>query len=339
MKRSSTVAGPLRVALVAYPQAQALDMSGPMEVFSVANQIQREDARLHPGYALTVVGTEPGPMMASSGLRFLADVTWRALRGPIDTLLVVGGAGARQTVMYDRPLLAWLRRMAPRVRRFGSVCTGAFILAQAGLLDGRRVATHWRRAAELAQRFPRLSVEPDRIWVRDGNVVTSAGITAGMDLALALVEEDLGAEIALAVARALVLYLRRPGDQSQFSAPLRLQTARTPSVRDLVAWAAEHPDADLSVPALARRLGRSERQLSRVFRAEVGVAPAAAVEQLRVESARRLLVESRRGVEEVASRAGFSSAEVMRRSFLRTLHVSPAAYRARFAASAQAVAS
>jgi transcriptional regulator GlxA family with amidase domain len=277
--------------------------------------------------------------MASSGLRFLPDVTWRALRGPVDTLLVIGGAGARQTAMHDQPLLAWLRRMAPRVRRLGSVCTGAFILANAGLLEGRRVTTHWRHADELAQRFPRLRVEPDRIWVRDGNIVTSAGITAGMDLALALVEEDLGAETALAVARALVLYLRRPGDQSQFSAPLRLQTARTPSVRDLVAWAAEHPDADLSVPALARRLGRSERQLSRVFRAEVGVAPAAAVEQLRVESARRLLVESPRGVEEIASRVGFASAEVMRRTFLRTLHVSPSAYRARFAARATAVAS
>ncbi|HVR61167.1 MAG TPA: GlxA family transcriptional regulator [Polyangia bacterium] len=338
MKRSSTNAGPLRVALVAYPQAQALDLSGPLEVFATATQAVREGARRHAGYVVTVVGTEAGPMASSAGLRFLPDVTWRALRGPVDTLLVVGGAGARQT-MNDEALLAWLRRMAPRVRRLGSVCTGAFILANAGLLDGRRVTTHWRRAAELAQRFPRLRVEPDRIWVRDGDIVTSAGITAGMDMALSLVEEDLGAEIALAVARSLVLYLRRPGDQNQFSAPLRLQAAQTPSVRDLVAWATEHPDADLSVPALARRLGRSARQLSRVFRAEVGVAPAAAVEQLRVESARRLLVESQRGVEEIASRVGFASAEVMRRTFLRRLHVSPSAYRARFAARGQAVAS
>jgi transcriptional regulator GlxA family with amidase domain len=222
--------------------------------------------------------------------------------------------------------------MSGQVRRLGSVCTGAFLLAEAGLLDGRTVSTHWSRAAELARRYPRLRVEEDRIWVRDGNVYTSAGVSAGMDLALALIEEDLGAEVALGVARAMVMYLRRPGDQSQYSAPLRLQAASTPSVRDLVAWAADHPSSDLSVPALARRVGKSPRHLTRVFKSELGVAPAEAVEQLRLEAARRLLQQSEASLEEVASRSGFGSAEVLRRAFLRVLHVTPSAYRARFSA-------
>jgi transcriptional regulator GlxA family with amidase domain len=204
------------------------------------------------------------------------------------------------------------------------------LLAEAGLLDGRTATTHWSRAAELARSYPRIRVEEDRIWVRDGNVYTSAGVSAGMDLALALIEEDLGPELALHVARAMVMYLRRPGDQSQYSAPLRLQAAQTPSVRELVAWAAEHPASDLSVPALARRVGKSPRHLTRVFRKELGVAPAEAVEQLRLEAARRALQQSGAGLEEVASRCGFGSAEVLRRAFLRALHVTPSAYRARF---------
>ncbi|HME90369.1 MAG TPA: helix-turn-helix domain-containing protein, partial [Myxococcaceae bacterium] len=207
-----------------------------------------------------------------------------------------------------------------------------FLLAEAGLLDGRTVTTHWSRAAELARRYPKVRVEEDRIWVRDGNLYTSAGVTAGMDLSLALIEEDLGADVALAVARLMVMYLRRPGDQSQYSAPLRLQAAQTPSVRELVAWAAEHPATDLSVPALARRVGKSPRHLSRVFRKELGVAPAEAIEQLRLEVARRALQQSGAGLKEIADRCGFSSAEVLRRTFLRVLHVTPSAYRARFGA-------
>ena len=320
----------MRIALLAYPGVQALDLSGPLEILARATRILREEGRAQPGYELMVVGTERGPLAASSGFRFLPDVTFRELRGRIDTLLVVGGQGVNAQ-LENRALLAWLRRVAPRVRRLGSVCTGAFLLAEAGLLDGRTVSTHWSRAAELQQRYPRVCVEPDRIWVRDGNVVTSAGVSAGMDLALALIEEDLGADVALAVARAMVMYLRRPGDQSQYSAPLRLQAAQTPSVRELVSWATEHPAADLSVPALARRVGKSPRHLTRVFRKELGLAPAEAVEQLRVEAARRALQQSALGLEQVAERSGFGSAEVLRRVFLRALHVTPSAYRARFA--------
>jgi transcriptional regulator GlxA family with amidase domain len=329
---------PIRIALFAYPGVQGLDVSGPLELFARATRILRDEGRAHPGYSLTVIGTDDGPIAASSGFRFIPDATFRSVRGGVDTLLVVGGRGV-DALLGDRPVLAWLRRMAGRVRRMGSVCTGAFLLAEAGLLDGRAATTHWSRAAELQRRYPKIRVQEDRIWVGDGGVYTSAGVSAGMDLALALIEEDLGAEVALAVARAMVIYLRRPGDQSQYSAPLRLQAAQTSSVRDLIAWAAEHPETDLSVPALARRVGKSPRHLTRVFRRELGIAPAAAVEQLRLEAARRALQHSPAGLKEVAARCGFGSAEVLRRTFLRALHVTPSAYRARFSAGGERAAS
>ena len=334
MKRSAPPSRPLRIALFAYPGVQALDLSGPLEMFARTTRLLRDEGRAHPGYSLAVVSTGPGPIAASSGFRFLPDTTFRALRGGVDTLLVVGGQGVN-ALIGDRSVLGWLRRMAGRVRRIGSVCTGAFLLAEAGLLDGRSATTHWSRAAELARRYPRVRVEEDRIWVRDGNVYSSAGVSAGMDLALALIEEDLGAEVAVAVARAMVMYLRRPGDQSQYSAPLRLQAAQTPSVRELVAWAAEHTASDLSVPALARRVGKSPRHLTRVFRKELGIAPAEAIEQLRLEAARRALQQSSAGLEEIAARCGFGSAEVLRRAFVRALHVTPSAYRARFSPQEQ----
>jgi transcriptional regulator GlxA family with amidase domain len=329
MARPSTPLRPLKVALLAYPDVQVLDLSGPVEFFARATRLLRDENRSHPGYSLTVVGTVAGPIAGSSGFRFVPDTTWRELRARVDTLLVVGGRGV-DALLGDCAILTWLRKMSGRVRRLGSICTGAFLLAEAGLLDGRAATTHWSRAGDLARRYPRVRVQEDRIWVRDGNVYTSAGVSAGMDLALALIEEDLGADVAVAVARAMVVYLRRPGDQSQYSAPLRLQAAETPSVRELVAWAAEHPGNDLSVPALAKRVGKSPRHLTRVFRKELGVAPAEAVEQLRLEAARRALQQSGAGLEEVAARCGFGSAEVLRRVFLRTLHVTPSAYRARF---------
>jgi len=329
MPPSAGFTAPLRVGLFAYPDVQALDLSGPLEIFARATRLLRDEGRAHPGYSLAVVGTSAGPIAASSGFRFLPDTTFGSLRGRVDTLMVVGGRGV-DALIGDRAVISWLRRMAGRVRRLASVCTGTFLLAEAGLLDGRTATTHWSRAAELARRYPKVRVEEDRIWVRDGRIYTSAGVSAGMDLALALVEEDLGAEVALAVARAMVMYLRRPGDQSQYSAPLRLQAAQTPSVRDLMTWAAEHPAADLSVQALAQRVGKSPRHLTRVFRKELGVAPAEAIEQLRLEAARHALQQSDAGLKQVAARCGFGSAEVLRRNFLRALHVTPSAYRARF---------
>jgi transcriptional regulator GlxA family with amidase domain len=214
------------------------------------------------------------------------------------------------------------------------VCTGAFVLAAAGLLDGRRATTHWRSCASLARRYPQITVDADPIFVRDGNIYTSAGVTAGMDLALALVEEDHGREVALHVARELVLFLRRPGGQSQFSAQLAVQAADREPLRELQAWIADHLDQDLSIPALAARVAMSERNFARVFTREVGVTPARFVETARIEAARRRLEESSHGVEAVAAQCGFGTAESMRRTFLRRLRVPPSAYRHRFTSTA-----
>jgi transcriptional regulator GlxA family with amidase domain len=321
----------LPVVLVAFPGGSGLDLTGPYEVFARANRDLREAGRRHPGYEIRVVASAPGPLAASSGLRVCVDASIAEFRGPIDTLVVTGGRGVFRAC-EDAALVAWLRRRARRARRYGSVCTGAFLLARAGLLDGRRVTTHWNSAAALAERYPALDVEPDAIYIRDANVFTSAGITAAIDLALALVEEDLGADIALSVARQLVVYLRRSGGQSQYSAPLRLSSAQAPAVRDLVTFAVEHPAADLSVQALAQRLGLSPRQLSRVFRRETGHSPAEVVEKIRVETAQRAITVSRAGLEAVAAQAGFGSAEIMRRVFLRLLGTTPSDYRARFGA-------
>ncbi len=320
---------PLRIVFLAYPDGQHLDLAGPYEIFARATRVLGELGRSHTGYALEIAAVQPGPLVASSGFRFLADLHYRALRGPLDTLIVTGGRGVDQC-LADRALLSWLRRTAPRARRFGSVCTGAFLLAEAGLLDGKRVATHWKRARELQERYPKVLVEEDPIFVRDGKLATSAGVTAGMDLALALVEEDLGADVALEVARAMVLYLRRPGGQSQYSAPLRLQKSELQGVRELLTYAIENPEADLSVPALARRAGTSPRNLGRIFRRELGQTPANAVEDLRIEAAQRALTGTRKSLDEVAARAGFGSAEVMRRAFLRKAQVTPSAWRQRF---------
>ncbi len=241
-----------------------------------------------------------------------------------------GGDGTR---LPQDDLVGWLRAHAGRAERLVSVCTGAFLLAEAGLLDGRRVTTHWASCDTLAERFPGVRVDPDPIFVRDGHVATSAGVTAGIDLALALVEEDLGREAALTVARYLVVFLRRPGGQAQFSAQLRAQSARREPLRDLQGWISDHPGADLSVEALAERVGLSPRQFARAFTAEVGVTPGRYVDRVRLEAARRLLEDSSRGIEQVARDCGYGTPEAMRRAFLRVLGVSPAEYRRRFRTS------
>jgi transcriptional regulator GlxA family with amidase domain len=318
------------VALIAFPQAQVLDVTGPLEVFARASRWLREQGRrTYDVYRVEVLAPTAGPFVTSSGLRLVADRAVTAARAGIDTLLVAGGIGTA-AAMRDERVLAAVRRLAPRVRRLGSVCSGTFVLAAAGLLDGRRVTTHWRACAELARLFPSLSVDPDPIFVRDGNIYTSAGVTAGMDLALALVEEDEGREVALQVARELVLFLRRPGGQSQFSAQLAVQAADREPLRDLQAWIADHLAADLSIATLAARVAMSPRNFARVFGREVGLTPARFVEKTRVEAARRRLEESPRGVDQIAAECGFGSAESLRRAFLRTVRVTPSAYRSRF---------
>ncbi|HZI11143.1 MAG TPA: GlxA family transcriptional regulator [Myxococcus sp.] len=325
----------LRVALLAFDDAQILDVTGPLEVFGRTSRWLRE----HRGattdrYALELLGTSGPLVRSSSGLRLAVDRVVPARgRGPaVDTLLIAGGRGV-QGVAGDARVLAWVRGQAPRVRRLASVCTGAFVLAAAGLLDGRRAVTHWRECERLARLHPRVTVEPDPIFIRDGHVYTSAGVTAGMDLALALVEEDCGRDVALAVARELVLFLRRPGGQSQFSAQLSAQTAERQPLRELQAWMVDHPGEDLRIPELARRAAMSERHFRRAFTTEVGCPPARFVERVRVEAARRALEETADGVDAIASRLGFGTSESMRRAFLRVLRTSPTTYRERFRAA------
>jgi transcriptional regulator GlxA family with amidase domain len=273
-----------------------------------------------------------GPVETQSGIAVVARRALGAVRDGVDTLLVAGGLGTR-TALDDRALIGAIRRLAPRVRRLGSVCSGSFLLAEAGLLDGRRATTHWMWCDSLEQRYPRVRVDPDPIFVRDGNVWTSAGVTAGMDLALALVEDDLGRDLALHTARQMVLFLRRPGGQSQFSAQLAVQAADRQPLRELQAWIVDHPDSDCSVPALAQRVAMSPRNFARVFLREIGLTPAHYVERVRVEAARRRLEDSTDGVDAIAASCGFGTAETMRRTFLRHVRVAPSDYRTRFRAA------
>jgi len=314
---------PRLVLIVAFPDVQALDVTGPGEVFSLADRIAGD------AYLVVLAAGDGAPITTSSGFRLTPDRALRRRPGAIDTLIVAGGLGVMEAE-HDERLVGWICGAAKRSRRVASVCTGAFLLARAGLLDGRRATTHWASCQELAARYPQVEVDPDPIYVRDGNVYTSAGVTAGIDLALALVEEDLGRRVALEVARGLVLFIRRPGGQAQFSAGLAGQSAQRPSLRELQEWVADHLDEDLSVCALAERAFMSPRNFARVFVREVGMTPAAYVESLRVERARVLLETTDLQLQEIVHRCGFGTVETLRRSFARRLRVSPAEYRSRF---------
>jgi transcriptional regulator GlxA family with amidase domain len=316
-----------RVVVVAFPDVQALDITGPTEVFSLADRA-REDSV----YELELVARDGAAILTSSGLELIPKRSLAACRGAIDTLVVAGGLGVRDAAR-DEQLISWLRLAARRSRRVSSVCTGAFLLARAGLLDGRRATTHWAACEALRRRYPAIDVRPDPIFVRDGNVYTSAGVTAGIDLALALVEEDLGRRAALDIARSLVLFIRRPGGQAQFSAGLAGQTASEPGIRELQGWIADNLAADLSVAALAERSFMSQRNFARVFVREVGVTPAAYVESLRLERARTLLETTDQQLELVARHCGFGTVETLRRVFGRRLRVNPSDYRDRFASA------
>src|ERR1700719_2407073 len=328
--RTSSGSRMRRIVMLAFPDAQIIDITGPLEVFGRAARLLTDERGWRvPAYTVEIAATKAGPFATSSGIRLIADRSLAQLRGPIDTILVAGGRGTTDAIR-DRGLIEWIRNSVDRTRRLCSVCTGAFLLAEAGVLNGLSATTHWRQCDRLAAQYPAVSVETDPIFVRARKIFTSAGVTAGIDLALALLEEDLGRDVALSVARELGMFLRRPGGQSQFSVQLSAQQADREPLRDLQRWITDHLGAHLSVEALARRAAMSPRNFARVFTREVGMTPGQFVENSRVEAARRRLEESADGVDSIASECGFGTRESMRRAFIRTLHVPPSAYRSRF---------
>jgi transcriptional regulator GlxA family with amidase domain len=308
--------------VVVVPPVDELDLVGPLQVFHSVNRLAGRRI-----YAIEVATSADRLTVEGEGgvLTFLARHHFRKVEGTCDSVLVVCGLGSRS--LRDRALSAWLTKRAREVRRLGAVCVGSFLLAEAGLLDGRRATTHWRFGRELAARHPGVRVEHEPLWVKDGNIYTSAGISAGIDLALAWVEEDCGASLAHEAARELVLFLRRPGGQPQVSVSLAAQASEMASIRELQIWIAEHLGSRLSVEDLADRMAMSVRNFERVFTREVGTTPSQYVLQMRVEAARRRLERANGGLKQVAAAVGFGSADVMRRAFVRLIGITPARYR------------
>lgn len=308
------------VLVVLFDDVQSLDVTGPLEVFAGAEALSGGT------YRIRTASLDGASVRTSSGLALVPDHALTEFRA-VHTLLVPGGNGTRRP---DPRLVDWLRAHGPRAERLVSVCTGAVLLAEAGLLDGRRATTHWAYCDKLARDHPAVEVDADPIYVRDGHIATSAGVTAGIDLALALVEEDLGRDVALSVARHLVVFLRRPGNQAQFSAQLAAQTAQRAPLRDVQQWITEHPGDDLTVESLAARAQLSPRHFARAFQAETGTTPGRYVDGVRLEHARRLLEDTADGIEEISRACGYGTPEAMRRAFVRALGTAPAEYRRRF---------
>lgn len=323
---------PKHIVIVGYDDLTSLDLSGPLEAFSSAS-IEDSNGNPRPCYKVTIAALGAKTFSSVSGLRMTATCSLSSLRH-MDTLLIPGGRGIR--LSSSAPKLAdWISRRANGIRRIASVCTGAFAIAPTGLLDGRRVTTHWKFAAELASRFPALKVDADALYIRDGKFYTSAGVTAGIDLSLALIEEDFGPRVALAVARELVVYMKRPGGQEQFSEPLKFQVASTSRFAELAAWMPGHLNKDLSVEAMAEHMNLCSRQFSRRFRLEFNSSPAAFVQRLRLDEARKRLSGAGCTVKRVAASVGFHDPDSFRRAFMRRFGVAPTHYRSRFVAGAE----
>jgi len=320
---------PKHIVIVGYDNITSLDLAGPLEAFSSA---QIEDSRGEPQacYKVTIAALGARTFSSESGLRMTAACFLSSLRH-LDTLLVPGGSGMR-TSGDGQKLANWIGRHQHRIRRIASVCTGIYGIAPTGLLNGRKVTTHWKFAADLAERYPKLQVDANALYLRDGKFYTSAGITAGIDLALALIEEDFGAQVALGVARELVMYVKRPGGQEQYSEPLKFQVESTSRFADLAAWMVGHLDKDLSVEAMAERIHLCPRQFNRRFKAEFNSTPAAFVQRLRLDEARNRLSSRGSTVESVADSVGFGDADSFRRAFVQRFGVAPKQYRSRFIA-------
>jgi transcriptional regulator GlxA family with amidase domain len=308
-----------KVVIVGPPPVQVLDVMGPLEVFSNAPDYEIQLA--NPGLERS--------LQTSRGLVLAEAAPIASVHGPIDTLVIVGGPGA-ESGSYDPNFIAWIAKAAKQSRRVASICTGAFLLAEAGLLDGKQAVTHWSFCDRLAREYPKVVVRPEPIYLRDGSVYTSAGITAGIDLSLALVEEDHGHETALKIARFLVMFLVRPGGQAQFSHMLSHQAVTSQPLRELQIWMVQHLCEDLTVESLAERIGMSARHFTRVCLRETGMNPGQFVDRTRVEAAQQIIDSSSRGLKEIADSCGFKSADAMRRTFLRVLGVTASEYASRF---------
>ncbi|MEU8433506.1 helix-turn-helix domain-containing protein [Streptomyces sp. NPDC029216] len=321
---------PHRVVIAAFPGVELLNVTGPAEVFSVATRVAGTG---RPGYAVRIATPDGEPVTTAGGIRLMADLTLDEVPGDVDTLLVSGAVRVDDhgvEPVLDPGIIDWLREAAPGTHRVAAVCSGAHLLAAAGLLDGLCVTTHWRTAARLAADHPRVTVDPDPIFIREGRLWTCAGIASGMDMALAMVTEDHGPELALATARTMVMYVKRAGGQSQFSVPLTAPVDPADRIDALRVWIGEHLPEDLSAEVLAARLHLSVRHFSRLFRRRTGTTPAAYVESVRLEAARRLLQDSGHDLPEIAALSGLGSVESLHRAFLRHLGTTPAAYRRRF---------
>ncbi|HKP93910.1 MAG TPA: helix-turn-helix domain-containing protein [Chthoniobacterales bacterium] len=321
-----------RIGLVGYEQANALDLAGPAEAFASALR-DNGRAKLEPSYEVVVVGLTKRPFATESGLIF-TPATTLALAPKLDTIIVPGGAGLRRREV-NRKIVPWVLERAGTTRRVASVCTGIYGLAPTGLLDGREVTTHWRFAAGVARQFPTLKMKPNALFVKDGKFYTSAGVTAGIDLALAMIEEDFGSKVALAAAREMVVYLKRSGGQEQYSEPLKFQTDSSDRFAELVTWMTNNPTAAMSVDVLARRASLSPRQFFRRFKQHFGSSPATFVETLRLNEARRRLSAGEPSIDSVAESVGFNGADSFRRAFERRFRVTPSKYRRSFALSSE----
>jgi transcriptional regulator GlxA family with amidase domain len=320
------------VSFVTYPGVEIIDLTGPMEVFAFANNgLQRSGICNEPAYPIEVLAANPGAITTSCGLQIIANKAYSDVQNDIDTLLIVG-TPVVDCLLSDPALQDWVKSMAPRVNRLASICTGAFLLAECGLLDGRRATSHWDFCDRLAQNYPAITVEPDRIFVRDDYILTSGGVTSGIDMALSIVEEDWGSDLALMVARYLVVFLKRPGGQSQFSAYL-ISDASRPELRDLQVWIMLHLTEDLRVEILAERMCMSTRNFARFFLTETGMTPAKFVELARIDAARHYLGSTRLSIEVIADKSGFADPERMRRAFIRQLGINAQSYRERFGLS------